>query len=115
MKEVAILAQLVVALAVVFVWTFRYPNVVRDFQHFGYSSSFRNAVGVFKVALATLLVIGIWVPSVTLVAAFAMATMMLGAQWAHASVRNPLPQRLPSALLLGLSTFVAIDAARLST
>lgn len=36
-----------------------------------------------------------------------MAAMMLGAQWAHAGVRYPLPQRLPTVLLLLTVTLAA--------
>lgn len=113
MHTLAILAQLLVALAVIYVWTFRFNNIVRDFKHFRFSTTFRNAVGVVKVALAALLIAGVWMPAVAVAAALGMAAMMLGAQWAHAGVRNPLPQRLPSALLLLLSVFVAAEWAGL--
>lgn len=113
MHTLAILAQLAVAAAVLYVWTFRFPNIVRDFEQFRYPAAFRTAVGAAKVALATLLIVGVWLPSVAVIAALGMAAFMLGAQWAHAGVHNPLPKRLPSALLLLLSVFVAAESAGL--
>lgn len=113
MHAVAVVAQVAIALSVFFVWMFRFDNIVRDFKTFGYSDVFRNAVGVVKLVSATLLLVGIWMAPVALGASLAMAALMLGAQWAHASVANPMAKRLPSALLLVLSVFVAVESAGL--
>lgn len=105
--------QLFVAISVFFVWTLRYPFVVADFERFGFPDAFRLTVGAMKLTLAALLVVGLWFPSVTFWAAIGMAAFMVGAQWAHARVTNPIVKRLPSAVLLALSLFLALvqDAA----
>lgn len=113
MHTLATIAAAVVAASVFFVWTFRFDNIVSDFKHFGYSDTFRNAVGAVKLSCAALLVVGIWAPNVALGAALGMSALMLGAQWAHFRVGNPMVKRLPSAVLLLLSVFVAAESAGL--
>lgn len=107
MLTAAIIAQLLIAASIVFVWIFRFDNIVAEFTHFRFSPLFRNSVGVAKLALATVLVIGIWYPALVIPAALGMAALMLGAQWAHFRVSNPWVKHVPSALLLALSLFVA--------
>jgi hypothetical protein len=113
MHSLAIAAQLIVAASVFYIWIFRFDNIVRDFEQFRYSPIFRNAVGVVKLVIATLLVVGIWMPAVVLGAALGMTALMLGAQYAHFTVQNPVAKRVPSAALLVLCLIVAADAAGL--
>ena len=60
METISIFAQLVVSISVVIVWVFRYDNTVVEFKHYGLSSLVRNVVGASKIALATVLILGIW-------------------------------------------------------
>lgn len=107
MHTLSIYAQLIVALSVAYVWIFRYENIVREFKQYGISDLLRNMVGAAKIALATLLIAGIWYPALVLVPALLMAGLMLCAQAAHIKVKNPLMKFLPSALLLILCLFIA--------
>ncbi len=113
MHSIAIAAQLIIAASVFYIWIFRFDNIVRDFETFQYSPIFRNAVGVVKLVIATLLVVGIWMPAVVLGAALGMTALMLGAQYAHFGVRNPIAKRVPSAVLLALCLVVAADSVGL--
>ena len=61
------LAQVSIALSVAFVWIFRYHNVLTEFKSFGLSDLTRNFVGVSKIALSTLLITGVWFPSLVFV------------------------------------------------
>ena len=63
MEELIILAQLTVAISVAYVWVFRFHNVLKEFKSFGLNDLSRNFVGVSKISLATLIVAGIWYPS----------------------------------------------------
>ena len=108
--SIAIAAQLIVAASVFYIWIFRFDNIVRDFEQFRYSPIFRNTVGVVKLVIATLMIVGIWMPAVVLGAALGMTALMVGAQWAHFSVSNPIAKRVPSALLLLLCLFVAAES-----
>ena len=113
MNTVVVLAQLVIALSVIIVWVFRFDNIVKEFKQYGLPDLVRNMVGAAKIALATLLVAGIWYPALVLVPALLMAFLMLCAQFAHVKVRNPWHKYVPSLLLLLLSLFVAAAHAGL--
>ena len=99
-------AQIIVACSVLFVWSFRFNNVESEFKNFGYSVSFRSLVGTAKIALATLMLAGLCYGDLTLPSTLGMASFMIGAQYAHASVKNSLQQRLPSLIFLVLCGFI---------
>ena len=80
MFKFAVLAQVVVALSVVYVWVVRLPNVQKEFHEYGIPDLLRNIVGATKIALSTLLIAGIWYPSLVLIPAALMALLMLCAQ-----------------------------------
>ncbi|RZL08009.1 MAG: hypothetical protein EOO62_16180 [Hymenobacter sp.] len=110
MTTPSIIAQLVVALAVLYVWVFRFDNIVLEFRQYGLSDQTRTLVGATKIALATLLITGIWYPALVLVPAVAMGGLMLAAQYFHQKVHNPLFKRAPSFILLVLCAFIAYTA-----
>ena len=107
MENISLLAQLVVAVSIIIVWVFRYDNIVLEFKHYGLSDMVRNIVGASKIALATILAIGVWYDVPVIIASLSMAFLMVCAQVCHVKVRNPLKKYVPSALLLLLSLFVA--------
>lgn len=113
MHTAVVAAQLVIALSVVVVWVFRFDNIVKEFKQYGLPDIVRTMVGAAKIALATLLVAGIWYPGLVLVPALLMAFLMLCAQLAHIKVRNPWHKYVPSLVLLLLSLFVAASHAGL--
>jgi hypothetical protein len=110
MDNFLILIQLTLGLSVAYVWTFRYFNVVKEFTLFGLSDLTRNLVGVSKIALATLIIAGIWYPSLVQVPAVLMGLFMVAAQYFHFSVKNPLVKHIPSLILLALSAILAWSA-----
>ena len=99
--------QILIAASVWIVWVLRFDNIVKEFDHFGYPVWFRSLVGAVKISLATLLVAGIWFPSLVFYSAASMALLMMGAQFTHFRVKNPLNKFVPSFVLLALSVFVA--------
>ena len=107
MKDLALIAQVIVALSIVIVWIFRFDNIVKEFKQYGLSDLTRTMVGSAKIALATLLVAGIWYPSLVLIPALSMAFLMLSAQYFHFKVKNPWQKRMPSLFLLLLCLFIA--------
>ncbi len=110
MKNVLILAQIVLALSVAYVWVFRYDNVVKEFKQFGLSDLARNFVGVSKIALATLLIAGIWYVALVQISAAIMGLFMIAAQYFHFKTQNPFGRRLPSLILLALCVFIVLGA-----
>ncbi len=107
MEDFIKLAQVSVALSVAFVWVFRYHNVVTEFKSFGLSDLTRNFVGVSKIALSTLLITGVWFPSLVFVSSIFMGFFMLSAQFFHFKINNTFIKHLPSLLLLILCGFIA--------
>jgi hypothetical protein len=110
MLSLTSIAQLIVAVSVVFVWVFRYFNVVREFKEFGLSDLTRNAVGATKIALSTILALGVWYSLPIQEAAWAMGALMLCAQFFHFKVRNSIIKFLPSFFLLLLSVYIATQS-----
>ena len=107
MENIAILAQLIIAIAILIVWVFRFDNIVVEFKQYDISDLVRSMVGASKIALATLLVVGVFYKEVVFISALLMAFLMVCAQIAHIKVKNPLSKYIPSFLLLILSLFVA--------
>jgi hypothetical protein len=110
MENLVILAQIIIAIAVAYVWIFRFHNVLKEFSQFGLSDLTRNLVGATKISLATLLIVGIWHPSLVLIPAILMGLLMVGAQYFHFKISNPFIKHLPSLILLLLSAFVALSS-----
>jgi len=113
MVNLSEIAQLIVAVSVVFVWVFRFDNIVKEFKQYGLSDLTRTIVGSAKIALATLLIAGIWYPSLVLIPALLMAFLMLSAQYFHFKVNNPWQKRMPSLILLLLCLFIAAVSLKL--
>ena len=107
MENISLISQLIVAISVIFVWVFRYDNIVVEFKHYGYSDLLRNIVGASKISVSTLLIMGIWYNEITVYASLAMAFFMVCAQISHIKVKNPLIKLVPSLIFLLMSLFVA--------
>jgi hypothetical protein len=112
MNTYSIIAQLIIALSVSYVWVFRFDNIVAEFKQYGLSDLTRNLIGASKIILATLLTTGIWFPQVVFIPALLMAFLMASAQFFHFKVKNPWSKHLPSLFLLVLSLFVALLASK---
>lgn len=110
---ILIIAQLVLGFSVAYVWILRYHNVVSDFQLFGLSDTTRNAVGVAKIATATLLIAGIWFKELVFIPAVIMSLFMIAAQYFHFKVKNPFIKHVPSLVLLVLAAFIAIGSLQI--
>ena len=110
MENLLSLAQIILAVAVAYVWIFRYNNVVKEFKQFGLNDITRNFVGASKIALATLLVAGIWHSSLVQIPAVLMGLFMISAQYFHFKIKNPFIKHLPSLLLLMLCAIIALGS-----
>lgn len=100
--------QLVLAVSVLYVWIFRMDNIIKEFKQFGLSDLTRSAVGATKIALSTLLIVGIWFPSLVLVPSVMMGLIMIAAQYFHFKISNPFIKHLPSFLLLVLCIIITL-------
>jgi len=113
MTNYSIIAQIIVALSIVYVWVFRFDNIVKEFNQYGLSDLTRSIVGFSKIALSTLLIAGIWYPALVLIPALLLAFLMLSAQYFHFKVHNPWQKRIPSLLLLTLCLFISAVSLKL--
>ena len=110
MEFLSQICQITVAISVLFVWVFRFHNVLKEFKQFGLSGITRNLVGASKIALSTLLIVGIWYTNLVLIPSILMGLFMIGAQYFHFKVKNSFIKHLPSLFLLILSAFIAYSA-----
>jgi hypothetical protein len=113
MNTLIIIAQLIVALSVYYVWIFRYEVVIIEFKQFGVSDLTRTFVGAFKVSLATLLVAGVWFPPLIDISAIPMGIFMLAAQFYHFKIKNPFVKHMPSLFLLLLCILITLISMEL--
>lgn len=110
MENLINLAQIGVAISVLFVWTFRMQNVLKEFEQFGLSDLIRNLVGATKISLATLLIVSIWCSSLVLIPSILMGMFMIAAQYFHFKIKNPFIKHLPSLILLILCAFITYSS-----
>ena len=110
MENLLSLAKIILALSVAYVWIFRYDNVVKEFKQFGLNDVTRNIVGTSKIALATLLIAGIWYSSLVQIPAILMGLLMIAAQYFHFKIKNPFIKHLPSLILLILSAVITLGS-----
>ena len=110
MENLLSLTQMILALSVAYVWIFRFDNVVKEFKQFGLNDITRNFVGASKIALATLLVAGIWHSSLVQIPAVLMGLFMISAQYFHFKIKNPFIKHLPSLMLLILCAIIALGS-----
>lgn len=113
MNNFTIAAQIIVAFSIGIVWIFRFDNIVKEFKQYGLSDFVRTLVGSTKIVLATLLITGIWYPSLVLIPAIIMAFLMLSAQYFHFKVSNPWHKHLPSLFLLALCVYIALESLKI--
>ena len=102
------LVQIILAASVAYVWIFRFDNIIKEFKQFGLSDLTRNFVGTAKIALSTLLIVGIWYPILVTIPAVLMGLLMVAAQYFHFKIKNPFIKHLPSLFLLILCVFLTI-------
>lgn len=108
MIKYTLFIQIIVAVSVAYVWIFRYDNIIREFKQFGLSDLTRSFVGAAKISLATIIIMGIWYPTLILIPSALMGLLMLAAQYFHYKIKNPLLKRLPSLILMILCVFLTL-------
>lgn len=107
------IAQIIVATSVAYVWIFRYDVIIKEFKDFGLSDLIRTFVGASKISLSTLLIVGIWYPSLIPIPSILMGLFMLAAQYFHFKIKNPLIKHLPSLIFLILCIFIALVSMKI--
>ena len=117
MSQISKILSAVVSLTIINVWLFRSSkstlyrggnasNLYEEFQVYGLSDYFLT-IGIIKVSLAVLLLVGVFYKKITLFSASGIAIMMLAAAYFHFSVGDELIKALPSSVML-LSCIIII-------
>lgn len=99
--------QVFVAASIFFVWVVRYENIIREFHHYALPDWLRDLVGICKLTLALLLVLGIDRPALGVVGGAGMAFLMVCAFGVHLRVNTPWIKRVPCLALLAVSLAIA--------
>ena len=113
MTNYTIIAQIIVAISILYIWIFRFENIVKEFHQYGLSNLTRSLVGSAKIALSTLLIAGIWYSDLVLIPALLIAFLMLSAQYFHFKASNPWVKHLPSLFLMILCLFIAATSLKI--
>ena len=118
----AIFLQLIVAMSLVNVWLVRFKkstkyrggnakNMIEEFQLYGLPKWFMYIVGLMKITIAIMLVVGIFINVLVLPAAAVLVLLMLGAVGVHVKVKDPMIKYIPAVLILGAAIFlVAVNS-----
>ena len=107
MHNLSVCLQALVAASVLFVWVVRYANIIQEFKQYGLPDWLRDLVGVLKMTLALLLLIGVERPQFAVVGGGGIAFLMLVAFVTHLRAKNPVFKMLPCLSLLVLATLIA--------
>ena len=111
MEILKIILQLIVGLGILNVWLLRFnkntsyrggnaESMKEEFKAYGLPETMIYIVGFIKVALALMLIAGIWIESLVDPAAIGMTVMMLGAIIMHLKIKDSFKQTLPALTLL---------------
>lgn len=119
MRTIIIIVQIVAALGLLNVWLLRASkrtayrgggasSMREEFAAYGLPDWFMYLVGALKIAVAILLLVGIWVPSVVLPTALLLCILMLGALSMHVKIGDPIVKSLPAFGMLALGIVMAL-------
>jgi len=120
MRWIVIAAQVAVAFGLLNVWLLRLgkrtawrggnaQNMTQEFATYGLPPWFMHLVGFLKISLAVLLLVGLWIPGVSVPAAIGVVTLMIGALGMHVKVRDPIRKSLPALSVLALALVVVLS------
>ncbi|MEH6511670.1 DoxX family protein [Maribacter arcticus] len=121
MNFIIIFAKVIIFLAIINVWFFRFNKKTKyrggdassmkaEFSNYGLSESMVYIIGGLKILSALSLVISIWIPQLELPAAILMAVLMLGAITMHLKIKDSFLKSLPATIFLLLSLLIISQA-----
>jgi len=107
MQALTISLQAFVTASIFFVWVVRYDNIIQEFKQYGLPDWLRDLVGILKLTLSLLLLIGIERKPFAVAGGLGIAFLMGCAFVIHLRVKNPWFKMLPCLTLLALSAVIA--------
>lgn len=112
-QDLAIALQALVAASIFFVWVVRYPNIVAEFQQWKLPDWLRDSVGIVKLTLALMLLIGIDRGQFAIAGGLGLSLLMIAAFTTHIRTGSRVIRMLPSLTLLALSMLIVLINYRL--
>jgi hypothetical protein len=114
MEWIKMAIQVIIAVSIFNVWIVRFSkptswrggsakDMNQEFAAYGLPPWFLKVIGFLKLALAVLLIAGIFIPELLQPAAVGMAVLMLGAIAMHLKVKDPIIKSFPAFSFLVLS------------
>lgn len=111
--------QIIIAFGLVNVWLVRFNkptkyrgggagNMADEFAAYGLPKWFMYLVGAGKMLIATLMIVGFWVPVVVYPASALLVLLMLGAVSMHIKVKDPFIRTVPALLMLSMAVINVI-------
>ncbi len=103
--------NLIIGFGILNVWLLRYnketafrggnaKNLKEEFKVYGLPNWFFILIGIIKVSLAILLIIGFWFENLTFYSTIGIAILMIGAILMHLKVNDPIKKSLPALSIL---------------
>ena len=103
--------NLIIGFGILNVWLLRYnketafrggnsKNLKEEFKFYGLPNWFFILIGIIKVSLAILLIIGVWFENLTFYSTIGIAILMIGALLMHLKVKDPIKKSLPAISIL---------------
>lgn len=106
--------QIIITIGLVNVWIVRFHkptkyrgagagNMADEFAAYGLPKWFMYLVGAGKIFIATLMIIGFWLPVVVYPASALLVLLMIGAVAMHVKVKDPFIRAVPALLMLAMA------------
>ncbi|MEC8537891.1 MAG: DoxX family protein [Bacteroidota bacterium] len=103
--------NLIIGFGILNVWLLRFnketsyrggnaKTLKQEFEIYGLPQWFFIFVGIVKISLAILLIIGVWFETLTLYSTIGIAILMIGALLMHFKVNDPIKKSLPALSIL---------------
>ncbi|WP_077321258.1 DoxX family protein [Virgibacillus proomii] len=83
-------------------------NMKKGFNYFGYSNSFRIFTGIFEIASAITISIGIWIKPLAIIGSLMIIVTMIGAIFTHIKMKDSFNKMSIPLVLLVLGSIVTI-------
>ncbi len=100
--------QIITATSILFVWIVRYENIIEEFQQYQLPVWLRDLVGILKISLAIMLLVGIYNENFKILGSLGLIVLMFAALFTHIKVKNPFFKALPSLTLLTFSALILL-------
>ena len=101
--------QIFIASSIFFVWVVRYENIIEEFKNYNLPNWFRDFVGILKLTLAVMLIIGIYDSKFKEIATIGLLMLMFSAIATHIKTKSQFLKIIPSLFLFLASLLLFIS------